>query len=55
MGQALIKFWGTVSDLDQRQAHDATREGERLTKEDARRAVLFTLLVMLEVDSALRP
>jgi hypothetical protein len=50
---ALIKYWGTVSDLDQRQAHKGKREAEKLTREDARRAVLYTLLVMLEVDRAL--
>lgn len=50
---ALISYWGTVSDLDQRQAHEARRERERLTREDARRAVLYTLLVMMEVDRAL--
>jgi hypothetical protein len=52
--QALIDYWGTVSDLDQRQAHKARREAEKLTREDARRAVLYTLLVMLEVDRALQ-
>jgi hypothetical protein len=51
---ALVKYWGTVSDLDQRQAHKARREAEKLTGEDARRAILYTLLVMLEVDRALR-
>lgn len=50
---ALVSYWGTVSDLDQRQAHEASRERDRLAREDARRAILYTLLVMVEVDRAL--
>lgn len=50
--EALVSYWGTVSDLDQRQAHQASREKEKLTREDARRAILYTLLVMVEVDRA---
>jgi hypothetical protein len=50
---ALVNYWGTVSDLDQRQAHEAKREKEKLTREDARRAILYTLLVMVEVDRVL--
>jgi hypothetical protein len=50
---ALISYWRTVSNLDQRQAHEANREKETLTREDARRAILYTLLVMVEVDRAL--
>jgi hypothetical protein len=50
---ALIKYWSAVNGLDQRQAHEGQREAEDLTPEDARRAVLYTLLVMVEVDRAL--
>jgi hypothetical protein len=50
---ALIAYWGTVSDLDQRQEHGASREGEELGSEDARRAVFGTLAVMYEVARAI--
>ena len=49
---ALIRYWGTVSDLVQRQVHDATREGASLTVEDSRRVVFQTAMVMYEVDRA---
>ena len=45
---AQLVYWGTVSDLVQRQEHGAAKEGERLRHEDARRVVLHTLLVMYE-------
>lgn len=48
--QALVSYWGTVSDLAQRQEHAASREKEDLTTEDARRLVFHTMLVMFEVD-----
>ena len=51
---ALLAYWGTVSDLVQRQEHGAEKEGEDLTWEDARRVVVHSLLVMYEVDRALR-
>jgi hypothetical protein len=51
---ALLSYWGTVSDLVQRQEHGAEKEGEDLTWEDARRVVVHSLLVMYEVDRALR-
>jgi hypothetical protein len=50
MMDALVAYWGTVSDLAQRQEHAGTREGERLTWEDARRLVFQTLVVMYEID-----
>lgn len=40
--KALVTYWGTVGDVDNRQAHKARREGERLTREDARRAILYS-------------
>jgi hypothetical protein len=51
---ALVVYWGTVSDLAQRQVHGAAKEGQPLTSEDARRVVFQTLLVMYEVDRAIR-
>ena len=48
---ALIAYWGTVSDLVQRQEHGAQKEGQPLVWEDARRVVFQTALVMFEVDS----
>lgn len=50
---ALIIYWGTVSDLVQRQEHGALREGEPLKWIDARRVVFQTAIVMLEIDAAL--
>lgn len=50
----LIAFWRAVSDLAQRQEHAASREGQSLTADDARRLVFQTLIVMAEIDSALR-
>ena len=50
---ALLSFWGTLSDLAQRQEHGATREREALTADDARRLVLQTLILMHELDDTL--
>jgi hypothetical protein len=49
---ALLAYWGTVSDLAQRQEHGASREREALTAEDSRRLILQTLVVMHEVEHA---
>lgn len=46
---ALVAYWGTVSDLAQRQEHGGHREAEPLTHEDARRLVFQTAVVMFEV------
>jgi len=46
---ALLTYWGTVSDLVQRQEHGAAREKEPLTWEDARRVVFQTVIVMFEI------
>ena len=51
--EALVHYFGTVSDLNQRQEHGATRESESLTPEDARRVVFHSMLVMYEVDRTL--
>lgn len=50
---ALLAYFGTVSDLVQRQEHGAQKEGELLRWEDARRVVFQTALVMFELDRAL--
>ncbi len=48
--EALVVYWGTLSDLVQRQEHGAQKEGESLTWEDARRVVFQTVNVMVELD-----
>jgi hypothetical protein len=47
--EALLAYWETVSDLAQRQEH-----GGNLAAEDSRRLVFQTMLVMREIDMALR-
>ena len=39
MLDALLVYWGTVSDIVQRQEHGSGKEGDPLTWEDARRVV----------------
>lgn len=51
--EALLQYWGALSDLIQRQTHGATKEGEPLTWEDAQRVVFQTAVVMWEVDRSL--
>lgn len=51
--EALIAYWGTVSDLIQRQEHGALKEGDQLIWEDARRVIFQTAILMFEIDSAL--
>jgi hypothetical protein len=46
---ALLAYWGTVSDLVQRQEHAAQREGEQLLWEDSRRLVFQSAVVMYEI------
>ena len=50
---ALLVYWGTVSDLVQRQEHGAQREGKPLIWEDGRRVVFQTANVMFEIDRSL--
>ena len=50
---ALVAYWGTVSDLTQKQEHGASKEGAPLLWQDARRVVIGTLLVMTELESAI--
>ena len=52
---ALLAYWGTMSDLVQRQEHGAAKEGQLLVWEDARRVVVGTLIVMTEFVSAIHP
>jgi len=51
---AVLAYWGTASDLVQRQTHGAERE-EELTWEDGWRVVFQTAVVMIELHRALEP
>ncbi len=51
---ALLAYWGTVSDLTQRQEHGAHKEGQPLVWEDARRVVFQTAMIFFEVDRTIR-
>jgi hypothetical protein len=53
MLDALVTYWGTVSDLVQRQEHGAAKEGEPIGREDARVTVFQTAMVMFECSRAL--
>lgn len=50
--EALLNYWGTTSDLVQRQEHGALKESEELQWKDARRVVFGVLYVMYEVVEA---
>jgi hypothetical protein len=50
---ALLAYWGTVSDLIQRQEHGGQREKEPLVWSDARRVVFQVAVVMFEIDQVL--
>lgn len=47
--EALLAYWGTVSDLAQRQEHGEAKKGDDLVWEDARRIVFQSFLVMYEI------
>jgi len=51
--EALVIYWGTLSDLIQRQEHGSQREGQQLVWEDARRIVFQTISIFVEIDRAL--
>ncbi|MBI4928469.1 MAG: hypothetical protein HY835_11935 [Anaerolineae bacterium] len=51
--EALVAYWGGLSDLIQRQEHGAQKEGKPLVWEDARRIIFQTINVMYEVDRSL--
>lgn len=53
MLDALLSYWGTTSDLAQRQEHGGQKEGQPLNWEDSRRLVFHTVLVMTEIDRVL--
>ncbi len=50
----LITYWGTTVDLVQRQEHGSQRDGGELVWSDGRRVVLYTALVMFEIDSVVQ-
>jgi hypothetical protein len=50
---ALIDYWGAVSDLIQRQEQGGQKEGRKLVWEDGRRVVFQTAMVMFEFDKSL--
>jgi hypothetical protein len=50
---ALVAYWGTVSDLVQRQEHGGQKDGEPLVWEDGSRVVFQTVSVMYEIDRTL--
>lgn len=50
---ALLAYWGTVSDLVQRQEHAGQKEGSPVEVEDARRVVFQTMNLMYELHRSL--
>jgi len=50
---ALLTYFGTLNDMIQRQEHGASKEGEQLVWEDARRVVFQTMITMFEIDKTL--
>jgi len=51
--EALVSYWGAVSDLVQRQEHAGEKERRAVTWDDARRVVFQTMAVMYEVARSL--
>jgi hypothetical protein len=47
--EALLAYWGTMSDLVQRQEHGGQKEGEPVSWEDSRRIVFQTTNLMFEL------
>lgn len=47
---ALLNYWGALSDLVQKQEHDNQKESEHLEIEDARRIIFHSAIVMYEID-----
>jgi len=50
---ALVAYWGELSDLVQRQEHGAQKEGTPLIWEDARRVIFQTAVLMFEIERSL--
>jgi hypothetical protein len=51
---ALLGYWGAVTDLTQRQEHGSAREGTPLEWEDSRRLVFQIAVLFYEFDRSLR-
>lgn len=51
---ALLGYWGAVTDLAQRQEHGSQREGQPLEWEDARRLVFQVAILFFEFDRSLQ-
>jgi len=51
--EALLAYWGTVSDLVQRQEHGGQKEGSPLLWIDSRRVVFQIAIIMFEIDGVL--
>jgi hypothetical protein len=51
--EALLQYWRALNDGPRRHAHDAHDVGDELRWEDARRVVVLTALVMVEIDRSL--
>ena len=47
---AILTYWGVVSDLVQRQEHGSLKKGKPLVWEDARGVVFQSFIVMYEID-----
>lgn len=52
--KALLAYWGTISDLVQRQEHGGHKEGEPLSWEDSRRIVFQTTILMFELHKTFK-
>jgi hypothetical protein len=50
---ALLNYWGALSDLVQKQEHDSQREGGTLKIEDARRIIFHSAIIMYEIDKTI--
>jgi hypothetical protein len=50
--EALLAYWGALSDLVQRQEHAGAKDGTPVTWDDARRVVFQTAVVMFEIDAS---
>lgn len=47
--EALLPYWGTVSDLVQRNVHANEKKGRPINMEDSRRSVFQTMNIMMEL------
>lgn len=51
---ALLTYWQAIDQLVQRQEHRASVENVELSWEDGRRVVFQTMIVMFEIDRAIK-